>query len=104
MGLNDWVISGCPAERPFGAEARNRHVYQPRVDGPQCIATQIQGVHRPRAKVVYDHVSVSPAVYLLAHPVDYSSVNFAEGSVIVDMYRKYQTHWDKIKVIHYGVR
>ena len=55
-------------------------------------------------KVVYDHVSVSPAVYLLAHPVDYSSVNFAEGSVIVDMYRKYQTHWDKIKVIHYGVR
>ena len=55
-------------------------------------------------KVVYDNVSVSPAVYLLAHPVDYSSVNFAEGSVIVDMYRKYQTHWDKIKVIHYGVR
>jgi UDPglucose 6-dehydrogenase len=55
-------------------------------------------------KVVYDHVSVSPAVYLLAHPVDYSSVNFAEGSVIVDMYRKYQTHWDKIKVVHYGVR
>ena len=55
-------------------------------------------------KVVYDHVSVSPAVYLLAHPVDYSSVNFAEGSVIVDMYRKYKTHWDKIKVIHYGVR
>jgi len=53
---------------------------------------------------VYDNVSVSPAVYLLAHPVDYSSVNFAEGSVIVDMYRKYQTHWDKIKVIHYGVR
>ena len=55
-------------------------------------------------KVVYDNVSVLPAVYLLAHPVDYSSVNFAEGSVIVDMYRKYQTHWDKIKVIHYGVR
>ena len=55
-------------------------------------------------KVVYDNISVSPAVYLLAHPVDYSSVNFAEGSVIVDMYRKYQTHWDKIKVIHYGVR
>jgi UDPglucose 6-dehydrogenase len=55
-------------------------------------------------KVVYDNVSVGPAVYLLAHPVDYSSVNFAEGSVIVDMYRKYQTHWDKIKVIHYGVR
>ena len=55
-------------------------------------------------KVVYDNVSVSPAVYLLAHPVDYSSVNFAAGSVIVDMYRKYQTHWDKIKVIHYGVR
>ena len=55
-------------------------------------------------KVVYDNVSVSPAVYLLAHPVDYSSVNFAEGPVIVDMYRKYQTHWDKIKVIHYGVR
>ena len=55
-------------------------------------------------KVVYDNISVSPAVYLLAHPVDYSAVNFAEGSVIVDMYRKYNTFYDKIKVIHYGVK
>jgi len=38
----------------------------------------------------------------LAHPVDYSAGNFAEGSVVVDMYRRYNTFYDKIKVVHYG--
>ena len=52
--------------------------------------------------VTYDQYSVSPAVYLLAHPVDYSDANFTAGSVVVDMYRKYNTFYDKIKVVHYG--
>ena len=52
--------------------------------------------------VTYDVVSPEPAVYLLAHPVDYSAGNFAEGSVVVDMYRRYNTFYDKIKVVHYG--
>ena len=53
-------------------------------------------------KVNYDSYSTEPAVYLLAHPVDYSDANFTAGSVVVDMYRKYNTFYDKIKVVHYG--
>lgn len=52
--------------------------------------------------VTYDQYSTEPAVYLLAHPVDYSDANFTAGSVVVDMYRKYNTFYDKIKVVHYG--
>jgi len=59
-------------------------------------------VEQAGVKVNYDSYSTEPAVYLLAHPVDYSAGNFAEGSVVVDMYRKYNTFYDKIKVVHYG--
>jgi UDPglucose 6-dehydrogenase len=59
-------------------------------------------VEQAGVKVNYDSYSTEPAVYLLAHPVDYSDANFTAGSVVVDMYRKYNTFYDKIKVVHYG--
>ena len=53
--------------------------------------------------VEYDSISDEPAVYLLAHDRDHTNELFAEGSVIIDMYRRMPRDRDDIHVIWYGV-
>ena len=43
-----------------------------------------------------------PAVFLLAHPVNYEDRAFAEGSVIIDMYRKFDRNRPGVRVVWYG--
>jgi len=53
--------------------------------------------------VLYDRVAdASPHVYLLAHDRDHSDYHFNDGSVIVDMYRRYSTDRADLRVIWYG--
>lgn len=53
--------------------------------------------------VEYDGVrDSSPRVYLLAHDRDHSADHFNEGSVIIDMYRRYSTDREDLRVIWYG--
>ena len=53
--------------------------------------------------VTYDSVSEDAAVYLLAHDRTYDD-EWAPGSVIIDMYRRYTTDRDDVRVLWYGVR
>jgi len=53
--------------------------------------------------VEYDSVSDQPAVYLLSHNRDYTNHQFADHSVIVDMYRRYPRDRDHVTVIWHGV-
>ena len=53
--------------------------------------------------VEYDRVrDHSPHVYLLAHDRDHSADHFNQGSVIIDMYRRYSTDRQDLRVIWYG--
>jgi UDPglucose 6-dehydrogenase len=54
--------------------------------------------------VEFDSVSRQPAVYLLAHDRDYSDLSFAQGSVIVDMYRRFLRDSEGVEVVWYGVK
>jgi UDPglucose 6-dehydrogenase len=54
--------------------------------------------------VEYDSVTDQPAVYLLAHPNDHHRWQFAQGSVVIDMYRQMPRDRADITVVWYGVR
>ena len=54
--------------------------------------------------VQYDLISQSPAVYLLAHDTEYKDFNPAQGSVVIDMYRKWKTKLPHVKVVYYGMK
>jgi hypothetical protein len=45
-----------------------------------------------------------PAVFLLAHDTSYEDRAFAQGSVIVDMYRRFPRDRQGVTVIWYGVK
>ena len=54
-------------------------------------------------KTVHYEKAPSPTqkyTYLLAHDIDYSNYYFNDHSIIVDLYRKYES--DNYTVIHYG--
>ena len=53
------------------------------------------------AEVDYDTVLETPAVYLIAHPNKFNDLEFAEGSVVVDVNRQFP-HQKGITVMHYG--
>ena len=53
------------------------------------------------AEVDYDTVLEIPAVYLIAHPNKFNDLEFAEGSVVVDVNRQFP-HQKGITVMHYG--
>jgi len=53
--------------------------------------------------VEFDQVSLLPAVYLLAHDCDHSDLTLAQGSVIVDMYRRFPRDREGVEVVWYGV-
>jgi UDPglucose 6-dehydrogenase len=54
--------------------------------------------------VTYDAVSDDPAVYLLAHDRSYQDVRFAQGSIIIDMYRHMPQDREDVEVLWYGVK
>jgi len=54
--------------------------------------------------VTYDAVSSQPAVYLLAHDRSYQDVRFAQGSIIIDMYRHMPQDREDVEVLWYGVK
>ena len=60
--------------------------------------------HEFMRSVTYDQVEVWPCVYLLAHDRDHSDLPFAQGSVIVDMYRRFPRDCEGVEVVWYGVK
>lgn len=53
--------------------------------------------------IEYDHsADSSPRVYLLAHDYDHSDYRFNANSVVIDMYRHYQTDRNDLTVVWYG--
>ena len=59
--------------------------------------------HEFNRSVTYDQVQLLPCVYLLAHDRDYSDLTVAQGSVIVDMYRRFPRDVQGVEVVWYGV-
>ena len=60
--------------------------------------------HEFNRSVTYDQVQLLPCVYLLAHDRDYSDLTVAQGSVIVDMYRRFPRDAQGVEVVWYGVK
>lgn len=52
--------------------------------------------------VRYDTISKYPAIYLLAHRGKFNDSNFAETSVILDVWREFKSEDNKLFVYYYG--
>ena len=85
--------------------------FKPAVNLTDGSASMLVGhyVEQAGKTVIYDKPSEEPAVYLLAHDQIYSKPTYdelhpAEGSVVVDMYRKWIPKGEGVKVVWYGMR
>jgi len=85
--------------------------FKPAVDLTDGSFSMLVGhyVEQAGKTVQYDIESTEPAVYLLAHDQTHSNPTYdvldpAQGSVVVDMYRKWRPNNTGVNIIWYGMR